>query len=421
MCDFASSDNDDDWESPDDDWGETTITEFDELKIDINQINLNTNEYEVSVDLFSLSNLICIYIGMFSEILKVYTNITLEVITLKIIYDHKFNIQSIRVFCNNEKPKETDILILCKIEKIIKNMKLNVTDNFIPKICKRLMYYFQRDIFYQCYICDKCGVVDKNIFDDKLILNLCGDLLCICNSFISQNFIVEEEIMNHPCRLELMLYLFIYSCNVNRLPCILPDNTNLNEVLEILSTLPQLNELKNIKNLKSNLNPQLYSILSWLIFTYVNKIRLNNENRKELVFNIIENNEIKDKIFKQAESNKILNKFHGSSDFNYFNILMNGLQSFSKTKYQTNGAAYGNGVYFGNKNTASSYNNTSKVYKNKNKDKINELLESYTYSKNTKILNCNIYYENPKWHNNSFCTVIPKSENIQIIQFIILK
>ena len=282
------SKNDDEWDSYDDNddgWGDD-----DELDITNNMMNmkisgdldLDTGGYEVCVENQKYSKLITIEMGMFAEILKIYTNISIDVIKIHIIYNYRLIPDRLRVFIDN-KPTETDALILCKLTKIMNEMKLDLSSKFIPKICKRFVRYFQHDIYHKCYICDNVGVVDKNIFNNKLILNLCGSLLCICNSFISQNFIVEEELMTNPDRLEFMLYLFIYSCHVNRIPCILPENTELSEVIKILETLPSMEELRKVEDLKKILTGELYSILSWLIFTYMNKVEYIKTNKKQVI------------------------------------------------------------------------------------------------------------------------------------------
>lgn len=436
----------DDWEeNPNDDWGDL-VEDIGELHISgKSRVNINKGNYsdeDIKIEIEDQYNIIKIDVNILYEIFKIFTNVSLENIKINIIFENDLEIRRITVNTDirNEDLTPTDILILCKINKIIRNMKLDLREKFILKIMHQIVTYISNDIYKRCYICDNMGVVDKNIFNNKVILNLCGSLTCITNSFISKNFIVEEEIMTNWDRFEVMLYLFMYSCYVNRIPCILPDDTDLNNVIKILSTLPPIEMIKNAENLKLMFSEELYSILSWLIFTYLNKVEFIKRTKNFIEFKINESSEIKDMVFKDANKSDIFNMHHGSNDFNYFNIIMNGLQSFSKSKYQTNGAAYGSGVYFGTIQTAKSYNvnRGGGIIRRKNKNQkppppklpskskdcdyhkiVGDLINGCKYHNINKILNCDIYYEDKKWVKNHFCTVIPKSENIIIKKLIV--
>lgn len=398
----------DSWEEePYDDWGD-----IDNCCILMNQLNLNHKIDDIEI--INGNKLIIIRADMYKEFFKIYENLNLKTFEIWIMLDEMIKIIDIKIKSKDKDLTTTDSLILCKLEKILKNTKIDLTKEFVPLLIKKITRYLTNDIYDFCYICGKRGIMSKNDGLNILVLNLCGDLLCITNSFISDGVIFQEELSKNMERFKLMLYLFIYSCKVNRIPCILPENIDLKNVLKLLENLPKFDE---IKYMECELDNSLYSLMSWLIFTYKDKIILESETSSELIFEIRESDNIKSEIFKNADKSKILNRYHGSADFNYFNIMMNGLQSFSRTKYQTNGAAYGKGVYFGSKNTAIGYNRKIPI----KDDSITEILNSYKYNKTSKILNCDIYYEDSKWVNTNFCTVIPKSENIIIKKLIIKK
>lgn len=53
--------------------------------------------------------------------------------------------------------------------------------------------------------------------------------------------------------------------------------------------------------------------------------------------------------------------FHGTSIYNMYSMMRNGIKTMSKSKYQTNGNVYGNGIYLTNNiSTAHSYGKTDK-------------------------------------------------------------
>lgn len=420
------------WESDDISNWESDDIEDKNIKSRINKNIGNYSKKDVNIEIEEYYNLIKIDINIFKKVFEIFTNVKLNILNIKIFFNDNLKVTKLKLLNKGiDELTSTDYLILSKLNKIITNLKIDLEKEFILEIMDNIVSYISNDIYNCCYICNNVGVAD-NILNNKLVFNLCGSLLCITNSFISQKYIVEEEIKENSDRFEFMLYLFIFSCYVNRIPCILPKDTDLNKVMEILSTLPSIESIKNEKNLKKILTNDLYSILSWLIFTYLNKINLFEKSYKQIIFNINESFE-KKKEFKSVCKKDTLNIFkmyHGSSDYNYFNIIMNGLKNFSKTKYQTNGCAYGNGVYFGKMEVANGYNRkivkkikTSNFFflnvSNEKYKKVEKLIFNSKYYKLSKILKCEIYYENPQWHRDHFCTVIPKNENILIKSMII--
>lgn len=121
--------------------------------------------------------------------------------------------------------------------------------------------------------------------------------------------------------------------------------------------LNKLQEYAKKNTLRQNINPDVYSALSWIIssnrcvISYdkttssVEKYRIDSLSpEKECLFNL------------NAEKYGTRKVFHGSCIHNWHGIIHDGLKVFSNTKFQANGAAHGNGIYVSeNFNTAYGY------------------------------------------------------------------
>ena len=163
-CDFC-----DDWEEDfeDNDWDDF-VEDMNDLKIDKSVINLTTGHYnnkDLKVSIDNRCNLINMEIYLLNEIFRMFTNIDIEILKINIIFDNRFRIERLKVF--SDKYSETDILILCKLNKRLKNLNLDLKKDFIIKIMDNITEYLCYDIYNKCYICDNVGVVDRNIFNNK--------------------------------------------------------------------------------------------------------------------------------------------------------------------------------------------------------------------------------------------------------------
>lgn len=419
------SNSDSEWNDIEDEWSDI------EDNWDIpnnNIIDLNTNNLDIKVIHEENYRIIKLKNNSYSSLFKNINNISINELNILISYTENYKIFNINVYIENKETK-TDILILNKLNNKLKNINIDLSNNFISKINDIISEFFNNDIFNKCFLCEKININENHFIDNCFIINICNDLKCIFNSYIFSEDIVNDELKNQKNRLELMLYLFTYSCYINRIPSILPENTNLMKILNLIKKLDSLNNI-NFK-LYNNLDNELKSLISWLIvkYKYSQKIHFFKEEYDmknkvlKYIYQINENNIIKDEKFKNADIKRIFNKYHGSSDYNYFNILMNGLQVFSNTELQTNGSAYGKGIYFGEQYVAKSYNNNNNIsfHKNNKNYKIYKLLIKSNINKCIKLLNCDIFYENDNWENNNFCTVIPDENNIKIKYLIIYK
>jgi hypothetical protein len=120
---------------------------------------------------------------------------------------------------------------------------------------------------------------------------------------------------------------------------------------ELIISSKDNKEILSEKNIYENINSELYGLLKFIITKSDLQFRLDVELSK--IVNITgiykleysasdENNtNFEDKLSKQES--KYL--FHGSMINNWFSIIYNGLQIYSGTSKQINGASYGKGIY----------------------------------------------------------------------------
>lgn len=418
-----------DSETESSDWSDCDEEDWDEC-IDRNKFDdlsfINLDEKITITKISSIENSIIIKTSVYKEFFEQYKNINIREIKITISVDKYLNINNITIKKNNIDYEKNDSYILCKLEKILNKSNIIISDNLIFDLNNILYVFFHKQLFNDCFICDKPGII-KYKHDYKIItFNFCGDMLCLSNSFLSDKSVLLYNLENDYKKFTFMLYLFIYSCFINRMPCILPENTDLNEILTLFS------EIKSIENMKNEIltySSDLISLLNWLIITYTDKISSPYFENKFTCFDIYEDLSKKnihlldysDNNFQKMNTGKKIGKYHvyhGSRDCNYFNIIMSGLKNLSKTQYEVNGTVHGNGIYFGSEYTANGYNIKKLTNMNYKKDTLNkhifQLLEKCEYYNAPKILGCDIYYEETSWANNNYCIVIPKDENVLI-------
>lgn len=128
---------------------------------------------------------------------------------------------------------------------------------------------------------------------------------------------------------------------------------------KVISQLPSMNELiklsdnhqlRKVLNLKNSL---AYPLLRWIAFNSENMIVHLPNNMKwngcdaDHVFLIKKGLYKYEEVYKNLKHNgKSFRKlFHGSPYGCWHSILKNGIKIYSQTKYQTTGAAYGDGIY----------------------------------------------------------------------------
>lgn len=123
---------------------------------------------------------------------------------------------------------------------------------------------------------------------------------------------------------------------------------------DIFEILKKENNDIDIKNKFDLIDTKLYSFINFIIKS--NKLQLKSESIiSEIFFN--NNKSLKDdvRIFEINNKRSISYKFdiknpkylyHGSSFYNWYSIMRNGLKNYSNTSMMANGSVHGNGVYF---------------------------------------------------------------------------
>ena len=434
------SDNESWEEASEGDWGDEESQQ--EIIFD------NPYEEFIWIENITESNILNIEIKLYPYIIKkTYENIDFGDIQLKCLYkENDLKIYKTQItryldkeLDSKEEEKQEEELnkqrFLDKLEKKIHKILVNksIIEFNISDVVIFIQRFFNFSIDNTCFFCDKHVQPIKRgkTFEEFLILNNCGSLICLTNN--CSIGIIERELVNNAERFKIMLYLFLVSCLHKRVPSIMPDNTDVSVILEKFYEFPPIKVLLyNVFGIRKLIDGQTYNILSWLITQYDEKISMGNGGNF-IIHDLTPEKSIK---FESAPKKLILNRSHGSSHNNFFNIIMGGLKNFSKTTYQQNGAAYGPGVYFGSDNTARGYGRgklqkphlsiLKSIIKTKPVKPVNHLrdfVETYVesnFSYMSLFLRCKIYWENPTWNNTSFCTVIPINDNI-IIHTLVVK
>lgn len=146
-----------------------------------------------------------------------------------------------------------------------------------------------------------------------------------------------------------------------------PDIQKLKMVMDLC---PAINELKEyayegdvvLKKYLTSIHCLLYPLLAWIVTSNRCHLRRLSEEQRiksfdtEWQFALCAQTPEKEAEFQGLQKNNgSFLAFHGSPMGNWHSILRMGLRNYSKTKHQSNGAAYGSGIYFG-KNFSLSWN-----------------------------------------------------------------
>lgn len=210
---------------------------------------------------------------------------------------------------------------------------------------------------------------------EKSISEVCQDMKClnisysmyINNSNVLSNYISKSNNGNEFIFILKMLAKSlennknddIFSAsNLDKKPTI-DSRTNYlgivkKDTIKLKSLIISSNGNKEIiseKNIYENMNSELYGLLKFIITKSDLQFRLDHELSKivnitgvyQLEYSSSDKKSIKfeDRLSKNAS--KYL--FHGSMLNNWFSIIYNGLQIYSGTTKQANGASYGEGIY----------------------------------------------------------------------------
>lgn len=162
-----------------------------------------------------------------------------------------------------------------------------------------------------------------------------GDLNKIRNIFES---VVPEEYMSNPESHQQEV-----NSAMNK---VIRQSPSMNELI-------RLSENHSLRRELNKMNQQLYPVLRWIAFNSENMIVHLPDNMKwngcnaDHVFLIKKGINKYEQIYKNLKRNgrSFRKFFHGSPYGCWHSIIKNGIKIMSKTRYQTTGAAYGDGIY----------------------------------------------------------------------------
>lgn len=212
--------------------------------------------------------------------------------------------------------------------------------------------------------------------EDKSISEICQNVKClnisysmyINNSNVLSNYISKS---NNGDEIIFILKMLTKSLENNKIDDVFsaskPDNKpNINTNIDYLDIVKKdTNKLKEMihlffigdkeilseKNIYENINSELYGLLKFIITKSDLQFRLDSELSKivnitgvyKLEYTSSDENNMKFEAKLSKQNSKYL--FHGSKINNWFSIIYNGLQIYSGTSKQENGASYGKGIY----------------------------------------------------------------------------
>eukprot|EP01083_Nonionella_stella_P289886 986463_1 len=138
-----------------------------------------------------------------------------------------------------------------------------------------------------------------------------------------------------------------------------PDITKLKKVIDLCPAVSEISELARegdviLKKELTKMHALLYPLLVWIITSnrcHLRKLPQQDRIKQidtEYQFALCSATPDREKEFQdiKRECGSFL-AWHGSPMGNWHSILRMGLRNYSKTKHQSNGAAYGSGIYFG--------------------------------------------------------------------------
>jgi hypothetical protein len=249
----------------------------------------------------------------------------------------------------------SDKIIIDDVKDFIKNLITlveNMYDTFYS-YCPLCLISKNKNKM-KIYSCDNCEIESySNVIDNTVMDNYFKDK----NVFKLNLLISTSGLLN----LSRFNPLPIYCSSSDELKTISNDT---NYYIKIIETCVTDNDL--FKKLKLD----EYKFLKHIVKSNILKLNYYNTNQ-----NIIRDEDIFDTddniLFTVDHDREIQNTFdndsnvkymyHGSSLSNFYSIMRNGLKNYSGTKFQTNGAAYGNGIYLAEQYTLSlSYSRNTK-------------------------------------------------------------
>ncbi len=137
------------------------------------------------------------------------------------------------------------------------------------------------------------------------------------------------------------------------------DSTDAKDIIALFQKIPAVSTMLHFKtnnDLKLHLGMELYLFIIWILTAFNLQLETDNEIISQLtntthtptqIYRVCQYDAVHVLKFEaERQKTKVIRKmYHGSKVDCWFNILANGLQNLSNTKYMTTGQAYGQGIY----------------------------------------------------------------------------
>ena len=304
-----------------------------------------SHEYTVGDDIIHYNN--------FNIKYKLTTNNNYDILPLDHISMHIIRIYNI----NNHN-------INININNNINNININSVKQFIKSLNKIYNNYMS--------FCTVCGKTTKNKTLESI--DICNNNDCIIKSYnLPTSNLIYKILIEEPEKLIFLTQLLISgtkhkyaSESYTPIPKILNCST-VNDIITDLATANINFDFTKFENCSNEY--ELFKLCNLNEYAYYKNAILNNyfsmshsnivDNNNIDIFNINYDAE-KENSVQNLDSSYL---FHGSSIDCWYSIVKNGLKIMSGTKFQTNGAAYGNGIYFSDSfNFSSSYSSRGFIH-----------------------------------------------------------
>eukprot|EP01083_Nonionella_stella_P001411 4058_1 len=251
-----------------------------------------------------------------------------------------------------------------------------------------------------------CMICDKELAFAGLKPTICDDRFCQWrHDQIGLGFSLSAEVLNRAHIVDLLLSMTYSASNAGRIQFFFPHgvrgldpetenesflqaangssevdwttfdaekfangddptqpSANVNKLKNVIEMCPAIEEMKPwaqqgdivLKKELTKIHPLLYPLLVWIITSNRCHLRkLPDCDRISAIdtpyqFALCSATPDREKEFQELRAaNGSFLAWHGSPMGNWHSILRMGLKNYSKTKHQSNGAAYGSGIYFG--------------------------------------------------------------------------
>lgn len=264
-------------------------------------------------------------------------------------YD-KTRARSALILCYNDIEKSESFLKTGDISRQSSQVQIDYSQ------CPLLYFVFEvaeafLDLSNHCCVCRKLLEIPG------IKPSVCNDQFCTFRlTEIGVGNSVYSEIKRDPIAADLILSTFATAVKSGFLSPA-PPNLSENEIAPLMDLIPSMdnivNSCSNDQELSSYIGSDSMGLLRWVLLSNRShlislppELRIKEINAKYQFLSLISSPEAEQefKALKQIHGSIYL--WHGSHGNRWHSILRNGLKNATGTKYQANGAALGEGIYF---------------------------------------------------------------------------